>query len=135
MASISIKNLASAIYESTLSKKGVDLDYVIEKSAIFIKDRNLISKKENILEELEKIINTEEGIMKVKVSSNSKLDEKTEKEINDFIKSKYKAKEVMLDLHEDPKLLGGIKIEIGDEIIDTTLSNKIHQLQDYLIKN
>jgi F-type H+-transporting ATPase subunit delta len=135
MASISIKNLAYAIYESTLDKVGTDLDSVLAKSVVFMRDKNLISKKEEILKELEKIINTKEGIIKVKVSSSSSLDEKIKKEIYDFIKNKYKAEEVLLELHEDPKLLGGIKMEIGDDIIDTTLSNKINQLQDYLIKN
>lgn len=135
MASISIKNLANAIYESSLDKVGADLDLILNKSVIFMRDKNLINKKEEILNELEEIINIKEGIIKVKVSSSSTLDEKIKKEIIDFIKSKYKAKEVLLELHEDIKLLGGIKIEIGDDIIDTTLSSKIHQLQNYLIKN
>lgn len=135
MASISIKNLASAIYESSLDKKGGDLDAILNKSVVFMRDKNLIGKKKEVLKELEKIINIEEGIVNAKVSSSSKLNASQEKEINDFIKSKYKAKEVHLELYEDQKLLGGIRIEIDNDIIDTTLSNKIHQLQDYLIKN
>lgn len=135
MASISIKNLASAIYESSFDKKGVDLDSILAKCVIFMRDKNLIGKKEEILKELEKIINKEEGIVKAKVSTNDKLKDTTEKEIIDLIKKKYKAETVEIDKYENSKLLGGIKIEIGDDIIDTTLSNKIHQLQDYLIKN
>jgi F0F1-type ATP synthase delta subunit len=58
-----------------------------------------------------------------------------EQEIKEFIKDKYKANTVTIESNEDAKLLGGIKIEIGDDIIDTTLSNKINQLQNYLITN
>ncbi len=135
MASISTKNLAQAIYESTLDKEGSSLDQILEKSIIFMRDKNLFSRKEEILQSLENIINKESGTIKAKLTSNEKLKDKNKKEIEEFIKKKYKAKEVSIEMKEDSKLLGGIKLEIGDDIIDTTLSNKLHQLQDYLIKN
>ncbi|HAQ02787.1 TPA: hypothetical protein DEP30_02930 [Candidatus Nomurabacteria bacterium] len=135
MASISIKNLARAIYESSLDKGGAELDSVLSKSVIFMRDKSLMSKKKEILKSLEDIIDKEEGIVKAKVSTSSKLNEKMEQEVKESIKKKYKAKEVILESIINPKLLGGIKIEIGDDIIDTTLANKIHQLQTYLITN
>jgi F-type H+-transporting ATPase subunit delta len=135
MASISIKNLASAIYESSLGKEGLELDSMLEKSVIFLRDKNLLGKKKEILEELENIINKNNRIIKAKISSSEKLKDEGQKEIEDFIKKKYKANEVIIEQEVDPKLLGGIKIEIGDDIIDTTLSSKIHQLKNYLIKN
>lgn len=135
MTSISIKNLAEAIYESSLGKDGGDLDSVIEKSCIFIRNKNLLGKKEEILEALEKLIDKKEGVVRVAVSTSNKLTKEDQREIEEFIIKKYKAKTVNLELREDKRLLGGIKIEIGDDIIDTTLSNKIHQLQNYLITN
>jgi F-type H+-transporting ATPase subunit delta len=135
MASISIKNLASAIYESSLGKEGLELDSMLGKSVIFLRDKNLLGKKKEILEELENIINKNNRIIKAKISSSEKLKDEGQKEIEDFIKKKYKANEVIIEQEVDPKLLGGIKIEIGDDIIDTTLSSKIHQLKNYLIKN
>ncbi len=135
MASISIKNLAYAIYDSSLDKEGKELDSILEKSVVFLQDKNLLGKKKEILEELEKIINKNNGIVKAKISSSEKLKDEGQKEIEDFIKKKYKANEVIIEQEVDPKLLGGIKIEIGDDTIDTTLSSKIHQLKNYLIKN
>ncbi len=135
MASISIKNIAQAIYESSYDKDGALLNDAIEKSAIWIRDKNLISKKDEILKALEDIIHKKEGIVKAKEVYKDKLSKEEENEIKDFIKNKYKAKEVYLELKEEEKLLGGIKIEVGNDIIDTTLSNKLHQLQNYLITN
>lgn len=135
MSSISIKNLAHAVYESSYDKEGGTLDDILGKTVVFMRDKNLLGKKEELLSALDEIINKKNGIVKVKVSSSEKLKENEKKEIEEFIKRKYKAKEVATELKEDPKLLGGIKIEIGDDIIDTTLSHKIHQLQNYLIKN
>ncbi len=135
MASISIKNLASAIYESSSDKDGVLLDSIIKKSATFIRDKNLLGKKDEILKALEEIVNKENGVVKVKITTSEKLQEDIKTEIEEFVKKKYKANEVEIESKEDKKLLGGIKIEIGDDIIDTTLLNKIHQLQNYLITN
>jgi len=135
MASISTKNLAWAIYESSLNKEGGDLDTILEKSVIFMRDKNLLGKKEELLKSLEDIVNKENGIIKVQVTTCEKLEKGTEKEIEEYIKKKYQASKVIVELKEDLKLLGGIKIEIGDDIIDTTLLNKIYQLQNYLITN
>lgn len=135
MAIISIKNLTQAIYDSSLGKEGKVLDDILLKTATFLKNKNLLGKKEEILKSLEKIINKEQRIIKIKVSAETKLKTETQKEIEEFIKKKYKTKEVIIEEKIDPKLLGGIKIEIGDDIIDATLSNKIKQLQTYLITN
>jgi len=135
MATASIKNLAQAIYESSLNKEGRELDVAIDKCAVYLKNKNLLGKKEEILKALEKIVNKEGGIVKAKVTTEVKLKTEMAKEIEEFIKKKYKSKEVILEEQVNEKLLGGIKIEIGDDIIDATLSNKIKQLQDYLITN
>ena len=63
----------------------------------------------------------------------SSADKKIELEIEDFIKKRYKAKNTVLEFEVNEKLLGGIKIQVGDEIIDTTLKNKIKKLENYLI--
>ena len=135
MATVSIKNLAYAIYESSKDKEGTDLDIVMKNSVQMISDKHLLSKSHLILSELEKIVDKEKGRLRVRVNSKTKITDKAQEEIIDFIKKRFKIKEVILELKEDPKLLGGIKLEIGDEIIDTTLKHKLDQLQNYLITN
>jgi len=135
MSTISIKNIASAIYESSINKEGDELDMIIKNSTKLIAHSNLLGKSEQILTELENIIDKEQGRIRAKVKSKIKITDKINNEIIDFIKKRFKAKEVILEITEDPKLLGGIKIEIGDEIIDTTLRYKLNQLQNYLTTN
>ncbi len=135
MATISIKNVAQSIYESSYNKKGEELDAVTKKIVDLISKKHLLSKSKDILIQLEKIIDEKEGVVRAKISSRTKIDKKEVDEIEDFIKKKYKANNTVLEFEIDEKLLGGIKIQIGDEIIDTTLKNKIKKLQNYLIKN
>ncbi len=135
MATISIKNIARAIYESSLGKDGAELDVVTKKAVDLISKKHLMSKSKEILNQLEKIVDKHEEVIRAKISSKIKLDKKITDEIDDFIKKRYKAKNTVLEFIIDEKLLGGIKIEVGDEIIDTTLKNKIKKLQNYLITN
>ncbi len=135
MASISTKNIAKAIYESGKNKSGGGLESTMKNATKILASKHLLNKAPQILEQLEKIVDKEEGIARVKVSSTNKLQNKDKEEIEEFIKKRYKAKEVEIDIIENKDLLGGIKIEIGDEVINMTLRNKLNKLQDYLIKN
>ncbi len=133
MASISINNIASAIYESSRGKEGVELDVIMKNAVDMISKKHLISKSKEIINQLQKIVDSNEGVIRAKISSKTKIEQKIIIEIEDFIKKRYKAKNTFLEFEIDEKLLGGIKIQIGDEIIDTTLKNKIKKLQNYLI--
>jgi ATP synthase F1 delta subunit len=135
MATISIKNIAQAIYESSHDKDEASLNILMKDVVNLINKKRLFTKTDKILKTLEKIIDENNGVTRVKISSHGKLQDKDKKEIEEFIKKKYKSKEVELSIIEDEKLLGGIKIETGDEILDMTLSNKVQKLQNYLIEN
>ena len=135
MATISIKNIASAIYQSSKGKGDSDLNILMKNAVNLINKKRMLYKSDKILSALEKIIDDDEGITRAKITSHSKINNKMTDEIEEFIRKKYKAKEVKLEIKENPKLLGGMKIEIKDEILDATLSNKVHKLQTYLIEN
>lgn len=135
MKAISVNNLARAIYESSKKKDGADLNHALVNAAEFIRDKNMMGKSDLILASLEKIIDEDEGIARVKVSSSKKLTKGMIEEIEELIKKRYKKSEVIMEEIEDSKLLGGIRIEIGDEVIDMTLKNYIRQLQNYLNEN
>lgn len=135
MSKISINNISNAIYESIKDKSGNDLDLAIKNVTDFLKNKNLLSKKEDILKKIEEIKDKEEGVIKAKIYTRDKMGNQEEKELERYIKEKYKAKYIELEKIEDKNILGGIKIEIGDEIIDLTLKGKLHQLQNYLITN
>ncbi len=135
MATISVNNIARAIYESSENKTGKELEGVTKRAIDMISKKHLMSKSNEILNELEKIIDKNEEVVRAKISSRIKLDKKINDEIENYIKKRYKAKNTILEYIIDEKLLGGIKIEVGDEIIDTTLKNKIKKLQKYLINS
>lgn len=135
MATISINNMARAIYDSSQGKEGAELDAVTKNTVDLISKKHLMSRSKEILSSLEKIVDKKDEVVRAKISSRIKIDKKIVDEIEDFIKKRYKAKNTVLEFMVDETLLGGIKIEVGDEIIDTTLKNKIKKLKNYLITN
>lgn len=131
----STKNLAEAIYQSAKGKTGKELDSVLLNASEFIKRNQLLGKGKEILAQLEKIVDKDEKVLRVKVTSAEALSRRMVEELEESLKKKYKAHRVVIDEREDEKLLSGIKVEAHDEIIDLTLRNRLNKLQTHLIKN
>ena len=135
MAAVSTKSFAYAILEASEGKTGRELDAVLSNATKLLSDKHLLGKKEEVLQYLQNIIDEKDGVIRAHIESPSKLSQKALDEIEQELKARYKAKEVYLDITENKKYLGGLRIQIGDEVIDLTLLEKIHQLQNYLITN
>lgn len=135
MANISIKNLARAIYESSQNKDEAKTVEVAAEVVSLLDKKHLMGKSKAILDELERIIDKEGNTVRAQISTGSTMTDKVKKEVEELLKKRYKADHLILTHKDDPNLLGGIKIEVGDEVIDTTIRNKMIKLQNYLITN
>ncbi len=133
MAKISSKDIAEALYASTKSKSGAELERTLGNAVEFLSKNKLLSKAPEILGHLERIRNRDIGIVSAKVTSRNPISKHTADEIKTALKNRYKASEIHLNFAEDPSLLGGIKIEAKDEVIDLSLKNKLNQLQAHLL--
>lgn len=131
----STKNLSHAIYEATKGKSGAELSHSLVNVVEFMDKHQLLGKSKEILTHLEKIIDKDEKILRAKVTSSAVLSKKMLEDLEESLKKRYKAKDVEIDTKENSNLINGIKIEANDEIIDLTLSHRLHQLQAHLIKN
>ena len=134
MGNISNNDIAQAIYLNSKDKTGHELSLSLKNVVNFLHRRRLFNKSKDILLKLNKIINKDKGILIVIVKSSEKLHGKEKEEIEHLLKKRYHAHEVLLEEHIDEKLLGGIRVEINDEIIDLTLKNRIYKLQEYLTR-
>ena len=133
MTTISNNNIAEAIYLA--SKDAKEESQFFHKVIQFLVEKRLLSKSKDILLHLDKIINSTEGKVAAKVSSQKKLNENTKKEITQALSKRYGGKTIILEESLDEKLLGGFKIEVGDEVMDLTIKNRIEKLQEYLTSN
>jgi ATP synthase F1 delta subunit len=132
MATISNNDIVKAIYLISKDKTGAELALASENVVQFLARRRLFSKAKEMLLVLQKIINQEKGVIEVKTTSARKLSGEAKRYIIHALKKHYKAKEVVLSESLDEKLLGGVQLEMNDEVIDLSVRNKIEQLQEYL---
>jgi len=133
MATISNNDIARSIYFGSKDKAGAELQAYYKNVVQFLFRKKLLSKSKEILLILRKIINKEEGIIDAKVLSVEKLYHETKEDLVHLLKKRYHAREVILKEKYDQVLLGGMRIEVNDEVIDLTIKNKLGQLQEYLI--
>ena len=135
MAKILTKNIALSIHDMTRDKSGGELNNALENIVKYLAQKRMLSKWPEILKKLEEIMDKEEGIARAKISYKNIPTKKITDQIEELLKKRYKVKTIETEIVENKEILGGVKIEVGDEIIDLTLKNKLHQLQNYLITN
>jgi F0F1-type ATP synthase delta subunit len=92
MAKISVQNIAQAIAGHTKGKSGGDLDIAVKETLTFLNKKKLLNRSDEILDAVGKIIDKEDGVVRIKVLSAKSLDGHEKKEIEEFIKKKYKQK-------------------------------------------
>ncbi|OGI86306.1 hypothetical protein A3A01_02335 [Candidatus Nomurabacteria bacterium RIFCSPLOWO2_01_FULL_39_17] len=133
MANISNIDIARAIYlacKDNIGNKPSFLKDVVK----FLARRRFLYRAKDILLNLEKIIHEESGTIVAKVKSARILSEETKREITHSLKKLYSAHKVLYKKSMDENLLGGMRIEVNDEIIDLTVKNKVKKLQEYLTR-
>lgn len=92
-------------------------------------------KSEIIFDKLHAIQNKYNGIVEANVKSKHKLSPSSLHEIKHFLKKHYKAEKIEIEEEIDKSLIGGIKIEVGETLIDMTLRRELDQLQKHLLRN
>lgn len=133
MANISNIDIARAIY--LVCKDNIGNEPSFLKDVVkFLARRRFLYRAKDILLNLEKIIHEESGTIVAKVKSARILSEETKREITHSLKKLYSAHKVLYKKSMDENLLGGMRIEVNDEIIDLTVKNKVKKLQEYLTR-
>lgn len=111
---------------------------IIHKSVtefiLFLSKDKSIKQLSKIVKSVEMNYKTRQGIIDVEVMSSINLDPKLLNEISTFIKNKHSKKAIINEVI-DKKLIAGLKLRIGNTILDGTVSNKLKKLKNNLINN
>ena len=134
MTIISNNEIARAIYGELKDKHTSAQKESLKKVVSFLDRKHLMSKTSGILSLLEKVIAEEAGMLTVRVRSARNLGEKMRTHLRTSLKKRYSVKNVILKEEVDERLLGGMRLEVNDEVIDLSMRNKITQLQEYLTR-
>ena len=135
MTKISPKNIAQAVYETTEGKSGQSLTVALKRSAQMLKDKRMLGKSGEVINALQNIFDKKNGTVRMKVTTAKTMEREEKSKLENEIKEKYKAQIVVGEFFEKKELLGGIRVEIGDEVLDNTYKNKLYRLENFLMQN
>ncbi|MDV6340374.1 MAG: F0F1 ATP synthase subunit delta [Nitrosomonadaceae bacterium] len=108
----------------------------IGKSKFNSEARNLVmllaeNKRISILPQISQLFEQlkaqHEGVLEAKIASAFALEGKQLKKLVDDLEQKFKRK-IEAQVSVDPELIGGIKVEIGDEILDASVRGKLEAM-------
>ena len=119
----STKNIFSRYYN----------DITIEFILLLI-ENNDISIYSDILEKVIALINSSSNAKKIQITSHREYSQEDQSEILSAIKNKFNISDSSeTNFNVDAKILGGIKVRIGNKIIDGSVSTKLKKIKQSLL--
>jgi F-type H+-transporting ATPase subunit delta len=131
---VSIKQYSQTLFDLTDGKSEQEIVAVVTKFTDQLKNDGQFKNAAKVIEKFEDIYNAKNGIVSALVTSARKLEEVQLKEITEFIKGKYAAKEVVIKNVVDEEIQGGLIVKVGDEVLDSSVISQLKRLQNILSK-
>jgi len=88
---------------------------------------------QQIREQFEKLKLEDEGKLDAKISSAYPIDDVQRSHVVSLLSSRFK-REINATVTVDPELIGGIKVEVGDKVWDTSVRSKLQTMAVTLTK-
>ena len=114
------------------------LDSIINKSVIafilYLSEYNAIKHLSKISSLLESKYKLRQGVIDVDLISAVKVDAKVIDSISNFVKKNH-SKKAIINEKIDKSLIAGLKLKIGNTILDDSIYNKLQKLKNNLTNN
>jgi F-type H+-transporting ATPase subunit delta len=104
------------------------IDERIKNLIFLLLDKGRIEILPEIYEEFIKIANAKNSILNIKIFSANNLETESIERIKEIYRLKHNKSSVNAEVYVDKTLLGGVKIQIGDTVIDSTLKGRFDDI-------
>ena len=94
----------------------------------FVAKKNRLFFMENIIKSFLNIVSHDKGEIKAKLVSSKELSADEQKKIQDDFSEDLKSP-LVIDYKYDPGLIGGLVIQIGSTMVDTSIKTKLKKLE------
>ncbi len=131
---VTAQQYAKTLLELTDGKTEQTVSDVVKKFAEVLKKDGQIKNAGKIIEKFSEVYNAKHEIVEADVTSSRELSRDKINQIENFVKDKYSAKEVIVKNIIDEKIKGGIIIKVGDEVLDGSVSAQLKRLEKELVK-
>jgi F-type H+-transporting ATPase subunit delta len=131
---ITAKQYAQTLFELTKDKDEIEIQAVISKFLVVLKKRGDFKMKMDIIQQFQRIFNEANGIVEVKIISQQELKQDQLEKIEQLVKNKYQANQVILKNDIQKEILGGIMMQVGDEVMDGSVAGQLKRMRNSLNK-
>ena len=132
MTKLKPKDMAQVLFELTDGKNETEIAQIIPGYVAFLGKKRMLGTFPEIAEHYRAIYNKAHNITEATVTLISRLSENDRLALREALKKKYHAREVHMLEKVDARLLGGMKVRIGDMVYDASLQNTLAQLETKL---
>jgi len=122
------KQYAQALYDSLKDVKEGEIDLIFKNFYSILLRNNDLKLINKIIEKIEEIDKEERGVVEVEVTGAKEIDKDLVSKLRNLIGKKAEIQEKV-----DPGLIGGLKIQINDLLIDGSIKAKLNKLKRSLI--
>jgi F-type H+-transporting ATPase subunit delta len=129
---VSINQYANTLLELTGGKTEQEISATVEKFTAVLKKDWQMKNAGKIMEKFSQMYNAKHGIVEAQITTKEKIAGSEIKKLEDYIKEKYSAKEIVMDNVVDENIKGGIIIKVGDEVLDGSVAAQLKKLSNAL---
>lgn len=131
---ISTKQYAEVLYDLTCDKSNDEINVVIKRFVSTLKAGQELKNVEQIIKKFVEIYNEKNNILTAEITSSRKLNRETVTGIKTALKDKYRMDDIEIVRNIDSNIKGGIKIIVGEDILDNSIAGRLVKLRSNLIK-
>jgi F-type H+-transporting ATPase subunit delta len=124
---------AQVLYEATKGKSHDEINSVLSDFLKVLVKNNKLKNINLIIKKFDDVWNKEEGIVEAEITSREELSHQLINILTKKIQDKYRAREVLINNKIDKNIKGGIIIQIGDEVLDSSVAGQLKRLKSKLI--
>ena len=88
---------------------------------------------QQILKSFNEICSEKRGEIKAEIKSAKELTQEEIKQITDELSNNFKSK-IKLNYNHDQSLIGGLVVQVGSTMIDTSIKSKLKQIENRMIE-
>ena len=117
------KELFTNVFQNKVSKVFMKYIYVLV-------DNERLNIVGDIYDSYQYLYDYSKGILHCEIITNQELKDNQLKQIIDYLKKQYQKNDIQYQQTIDQNLIGGIKIKVGNDIIDASIDDQLLQLKE-----
>ena len=127
MSQDNLKNVINKISEN------FNLEILFKNFLNFLISKRRFFYVEKILKSFNEICSEKRGELKAEIRSAKELSQEEIDKITEELSSNFKSK-IKLNYNHDKDLIGGLVVQVGSTMIDTSIRNKLQQIENKMIE-